>query len=181
MKKLVQTKNRSSILAAVLTGSLILSAASVFAADSGNVTIQGTVDPVNAIVVTSVAGYNSLALGTGATDQQVATVNEQNNDPDGYTVTLVSANAATAASAQARLNGADTENSQVVNYSMKYGVAAAEAIVTLDGSGSAVVSSTSAASLEAGNEKSLLITFAGDTWKNADTYSDTLTLTIAAK
>lgn len=178
MKQSVQSNIRNSIFKAVLTGSLVVGAASVFAADSGNITIQGTVAPVNAIVVTPVAGYNSLALGAGATDQQVATVNEQNNDPDGYTVTLVSANAST--NTVAFLKGADSENSQVVNYTMKYGTASSEAAVTLV-AGSAVVTSTSAASIEAGAEKSLLVSFAGASWKNADTYADTLTLTIAAK
>jgi hypothetical protein len=133
---------------------------------------------VNAIVVTPVSGYNTLDLSADALNQQVATVNEQNNDPDGYTVTLQSLNAA--ATAQANLKGADAQNSQVVNYSMKYGVAASEADVTLV-AGSAVVSNPSAASIEAGAEKSLLISFSGASWKNADTYSDTLTLTIAAK
>lgn len=157
---------------------LLLAGGSVFAADNGNIVLEGTVAAVNEIVVTPVSGYNTLNLTAGATDQQVATVNEKNNDPDGYTVTLVSLNAA--ATAQANLKGADTENSQVINYSMKYGVAASEAAVTLV-AGSAVVSSTSAASIEAGAEKSLLVSFSGASWKNADTYSDTLTLTIAAK
>src|SRR5687768_3215877 len=72
---------------------LLLAGGSAFAADSGNIVIQGTVAAVNEIVVTPVAGYNTLNLTAGATDQQVATVNEKNNDPDGYTVTLTSLNA----------------------------------------------------------------------------------------
>ena len=172
---------RTSFAAALLTSVLALGATSAFAADSGNITIQGTVSPVNELTVTPQAGYNALDLTSGATEQTVAVVNEKNNDPDGYTVTLVSANAQAASSSQARLKGADTDNATVVNYSIKYGVAAAEAAVTLDGSGSAVVSSTSAASIEAGADKNMKITFLGATWKNADTYSDTLTLTIAAK
>jgi hypothetical protein len=177
-------KNNYSILRGALVaavGLLSICARPMLAADSGNITLQGTVDPVNEITVTPVAGYNSLNLASGATDQQVATINEKNNDPDGYTVTLVSANAAAAGSSQARLKGADAQNSQVVNYSIKYGVDGSESSVTLDNTGSAVVTSTSAASPQTGANKSLRITFSGNSWLNADTYSDTLTLTIAAK
>ena len=168
-------------IAAVVAVGLVLNVTPAFADDSGNVVIQGTVAPMNQIVVTPVAGDNALDMTASATDKQVATVNEKNNDPDGYTVTLVSANALAASSSQARLTGADSDNSQVFNYSMKYGSAGSEAAVTLDGTGSATVTSTSAASIEAGAEKSLLVTFSGSSWKNADTYSDTITLTIAAK
>lgn len=167
-------------MASILTAILALGAMSAFAADSGNITVQGTVDPVNALTVTSQAGFNALALSTGSTNQTVAVVNEKNNDPDGYTVTLVSANAQAASSAQARLKGADAQNATVINYSIKYGVAASEAAVTLV-SGSATVTSTTAATPEAGSNKNLQISFDGSTWRNADVYSDTLTLTIAAK
>lgn len=157
---------------------LLVAGGSVFAAESGNVIIQGTVAAVNEIVVTPVAGYNTLNMTAGATIQQVATINEKSNDPDGYTVTLQSLNAG--ATTQGFLKGADTENADFFNYTMTYGVAAAEAAVTL-AAGSGIVTSTSAASIEAGAEKSLRISFAGSTWKNADVYSDTITLTIAAK
>lgn len=167
-------------MAAVITASLAFSATS-FAADSGSVTVQGTVAPVNELTVAAQTGFNALNLTTGATDLTVAVVNEKNNDPDGYTVTLVSANAQAAGSAQARMKGADTANATEINYSIKYGVAALEAAVVLSATGSAVVTTTTAATAEAGADKNLKITFAGATWRNADTYSDTLTLTIAAK
>jgi hypothetical protein len=179
MKKMKESK-RSGFVAALLTSTLILSAVSALAADSGNITVQGTVVPVNEITVTSQTGFDTLNLANGGTDVLVAVVNEKNNDPDGYTVTLVSANAQAESSAQAHLKGADTENATVINYSIKYGVNAAETAVTLV-SGSAEVTSTTAATPEAGSDKNLKITFAGSSWSNADTYSDTLTLTIAAK
>ena len=169
---------QSGLTAAVITVGLILGGASVFAADNDNVIIEGTVSPVNEIVVTPVEGHNALDMAAGAVNQQVATVNEKNNDPDGYTVTLTTLNAP--AGNAAFLKGSDADNSQTFAYSMKYGTAGSEADVTL-ASGSAVVTSTSAASIEAGAEKSLLVSFTGSSWKNADTYSDTITLTIAAK
>lgn len=172
---------RSGFLAAGFTAALAFNAVSSFAADSGNITIQGTVEPVNELTVTSQTGFNALDLTAGVTDQTIAVVNEKNNDPDGYTVTLVSANAQAAGSSQATLTGADPENSAVINYSIKYGPATLETAVTLSAAGSAVVTSTTAASSEAGDDKNLKISFTGSTWRNADTYSDTLTLTIAAK
>ena len=108
-------------------------------------------------------------------------MNEKNNDPDGYTVTLVSANAAAAGSAQARLKGTDSANSTEINYSIKYGQTGEEQAVTLDADGSKVITSVSAATDAAGVDKNLMITFSGMAWRNADTYSDTLTLTIATK
>jgi hypothetical protein len=157
---------------------LLLAGGSVFAADSGNIILQGTVAAVNEIVVTPVAGYNTLNMTAGATIQQVATVNEKSNDPDGYTVTLQSLNAG--ATTQGFLKGADAQNTDFFNYTMTYGVAAAEAAVTL-AAGSGIVTTTSAPSIEAGAEKSFRISFTGSAWKNADTYSDTITLTIAAR
>ncbi|HVR36446.1 MAG TPA: hypothetical protein VMS21_11410 [Methylomirabilota bacterium] len=181
MKHTKNAKVRSGLMIAVITVGLVLSGSSALAADNGSVTVQGTVEPVNEITVTGQTGFNTLNLSAGATDQNVAVVNEKNNDPDGYTVTLVSANAQAASSSQARLKGANTANATVINYSMKYGTALAEAAVTLGATGSAVVTSTSAASPETGSNKNLLITFSGSSWSNADTYSDTITLTIAAK
>ena len=162
-------------------GLAAFSLVSAFAADNGSVTIQGTVEAVNEIVVTTQSGYDALDLSAGATDQTIAVVNEKNNDPDGYTVTLVSANAAAAASAQARLKGAEAANGTEINYSIKYGTTVAEQEITLDADGSKVITSVSAATDAAGVDKNLMITFSGLAWRNADTYSDTLTLTIASK
>lgn len=174
--------NKSSIFArgihsAAIIGGLFLTAGSSFAATSGNVAVSGEVVAVNEITVTAQTGYNTLDLSTTATDQVVAIVNEKNNDANGYTVTLASASAVAATSAQAQLVAAGNNgaNSEAINYSLKYGGVA----VTLV-SGSATVTSTTAATAQAGADKNLAISFTG-AWHNADTYSDTVTLTIAAK
>jgi hypothetical protein len=173
--------NLRSGLAAVVTVGLILGTASVtLGADSpsGNIIIQGTIAPVNVIVVTPVSGYNALDLSAGTKENvQVATVNEKNNDMAGYTVTLASLNAGS--TAQAFLQGT-VGTTNIFNYSMSYGTAGSEAAVTLV-AGSAVVTTTSDMSSEAGAAKSLLVTYVGSSWKHADTYSDTITLTIAGK
>ena len=168
-------------MAAVITVGLILATAAVTLAAgtrAASITIQGTVQPVNEITITPETGYNSLDLtATNAvTDTAVATVNEKNNCATGYTVTLVSLNAE---GGQARLKGSNRAT-QYINYSMKYGPAGSEAAVTLD-SKTGTVTSTAAASAEAGNNKRLLVTAAGNHGREAGVYSDTLVLTIAAK
>lgn len=182
--KIQYSSLRSGLFAVALTGSLVLGAGSAFAATTGDVTVQGTVDPINEITVTAETGYNTLDLSTTQTDLKVATVLEKNNDADGYTVTLESANAKANTSSQARLKGALAGNADVMNYSMKYGVAASEAAVTLSSAvgseGTATVTDATAPTASSGDSKNLLISYTG-AWLKADTYSDTLTLTIASK
>lgn len=182
--KIQYSSLRSGLFAVALTGSLVLGAGSAFAATTGDVTVQGTVDPINEITVTAETGYNTLDLSTTQTDLKVATVLEKNNDADGYTVTLESANAKANTSSQARLEAALAGNADVMNYSMKYGVAAAEAAVTLSSAvgseGTATVTDATAPTASSGDSKNLLISYTG-AWLKADTYSDTLTLTIASK
>ena len=168
-------------MAAVITAGLILGTASVMLAaetHTASITIQGTVLAVNAISITPESGYNTLDLTAtrAVADKLVATVNEKNNCATGYTVTLVSLNAE---GGQARLKG-NNSTIKYINYSMKYGPAGNEAAVTLH-SKVATVASTTAASAEVSNNKKLLVTIAGNPGQEAGVYSDTLTLTIAAK
>jgi hypothetical protein len=142
-----------------------------FAQATATLTISGTVAPINTITIASQAGYNALNLPAGATAQVVGIATETSNDKLGYKVTLASANAG--ATAQAFLKGALAGNTDTVNYSILYNGAA----VTL-ASGSAVVTSATGRTGAQGVNKNIAVTFAGS-WLTADTYSDTLTLTIA--
>jgi hypothetical protein len=151
-----------ALLATSLTGAAQL---------SGNITISGTVANSTSITVASQAGYNTLNIAGGATAQLVAIATEKSNDKLGYTVTLNTANAPTGTAAF--LKG-PTGNADQVPYTMTYnGVA-----VTLV-AGSAVVTSANARTPSAGVTKNLNVTIPA-VWVNADTYSDTITLTIAA-
>lgn len=153
---------------------LVAAAVTGLAQSSGNIVISGSVPNSTTIEVTEQTGYNNLNITTGETDKTVAIVKEKSNWPKGYTVTLKSANAGSGT--QAKLVGAEPTNTDVVNYSMKYnGVG-----VTLV-SGEATVTSTSGRTGSSGVDKSLQITFSANAWIAADTYSDTLTLTIATK
>jgi len=156
-----------------LAAVLLLGALPAGAQLSGNITISGTVAPIQQITVTSQSGYNTLDLASGETAKLVATVNERSNDQIGYKVTLRSATAFAAAGSQAYLKGASAGNTDVVNYSITYNGSA----VTL-ASGEAIVSSTSARTTGSGVTKNLQVTLTG-AFNVADTYSDTLTLTIA--
>ena len=90
----------------------------------------------------------------------------------GYKVTLRSANAFAAAGAQAYLKGASAGNSDTVNYTIKYNGSAVSLVA-----GDAVVTSAITRTTGSGVSKNLLVTLSG-AFNVADTYSDTLTLTL---
>ncbi|HMP81895.1 MAG TPA: hypothetical protein PKA41_04225 [Verrucomicrobiota bacterium] len=178
MKNTAKSNIRGSLLAVIIGTGMALSGSQIMAADEGQITLEGTVETINEIVVTPEAGYNDLNLNAGESWKLVATVNERNNDPDGYTVTLQSLNAD---DDQARLKG-DQTTSIYVNYSMKYGTAGSseDADVTLE-AGEAVVTSTTTPTGSSGVNKKLTVNIAANSWPDAGVYNDTLTLTIASK
>jgi phage tail sheath gpL-like len=161
-------------LAAVITVGLVLSGVSAFAADS--VVLSGTVAPVNTVAVVGFGTYATLNLAVSDAAVKVADVTETSNNNTGYTVSLVSANAA--GTVQARLKGA-VGNTMGMNYSITYGPGAGTA-VTL-GAVPSVVTDSAVATPEAGTANNLRVTYTGISFLNADTYTDTITLTIAAK
>ena len=154
-----------------IIGTVITLASASSAQSSATLTISGTVAPINTITIASQTGYNALNIPGGATAQVVGIATETSNDKLGYKVTLKSANAGS--TAQAFLSGATTGNPDTVNYSITYGGTA----VTL-ASGVATVTSVAARTGSAGVNKNIAVTFSGS-WITADTYSDTLTLSIA--
>ena len=154
-------------VAVALVGSTLASMAAL----SGNITISGTVANNTSITVASHAGYNTLDIAGGVTDQQVATATETCNDKLGYKVTLTTLNAGSGTAAFLKGPAGNTDTAP---YTMTYnGVA-----VTLV-AGSAVVTSVTAKTPSTGVTKNLNVTIPA-IWVNADTYTDTITLTIAA-
>ena len=151
-----------ALLATSLTG---------LAATSGNITISGTVADNTSIAVASQTGFDALDIANGVSAKLVAIATEISNDKLGYKVTLTTANAPSGTAAV--LKG-PTGNTDTVPYTMTYGGTA----VTLV-SGSAVVTSVTAKTVSAGVTKNLNVTVPA-IWVNADTYTDTITLTIAA-
>ena len=145
----------------------LLAASSALAATTGSITIQGSVPSTVAITVTGTTGFNTLDLATNATNQQVASVVEQSNSATGYKVTLASANAG------ALKNGTIGSVSYTAQYnSVNVSLSTTAQTVTNTTSATAVVNVT----------KPLTVSFTGQAPASmmAGTYSDTLTLTIAA-
>jgi len=165
----------------VLVGLVVLflmSGAGAFAADNDSIILTGTVDSILSLAITEQGSYNALTLTADGIDVGVADVVVECNDPDGYTVTMEILNGT---DTTAFFKGADAQNSETLVYTVKYGPASSETAVTFS-AGSSEVESTSARSTVGGDTRNILISWtAPGTPLAADTYSDTLTLTIAAK
>ena len=153
---------------------LFASATAGFAqSSSANIIISGSVSPLAAITATAAPALTGTELTSGVVDKQMSVVNEKSNRHVGYWVALKSANAAAASSSQARLNPISIGDTDLINYTIKYnGVA-----VVLGINGQATVTTAAAKTPQAGIDKNLTITI-GAGFPAADSYSDTITLTL---
>jgi hypothetical protein len=166
----------------------------------GTVTLSGEVLTVTELEVADAndanpgqsTSYTSLDLAAGESDTIVAYVHEKCNSQLGYKVTVESANATADANGYLYLKGAVAENPHKVAYTLEY-----DNVAVVLTAGAAEITSVEDpnANFPQFNSKPLSITIAdnGDTAANsgapadnylamlfADTYSDTLTFTIAA-
>ncbi len=158
-------QKKTLIIAIVM---IVAAFAPLFAqSDTGSITLSGTVPALAEITITPISGHDTLDLTTSQTDLAVATVNEKSNVTTGYTVTLDSANSG-------EFVGNDSGNSDTLAYTISYD----GSVVTLS-SGSATVTTASGRTAASGVDKTLAVSFTG-TFLNADTYTDTITLTISA-
>ena len=141
-----------------------------YSASSGTVTITGTVPSACDITVFTESGATIADLTTGATNLHVATVTENCNDPDGYTVTMVGTN-----STDHTGLFIDSVSSDTLAFTVTYdSVSVASGGVVTD------VNTTSGGDVS----KDVDITYSADsslTASASNTYSETLTFTIAAK
>lgn len=138
---------------------------------SASITLSGTVNRTSAITVTPQNNYNSLDLVNGETEKAVAVVNELSNDKAGYAVTLTSLGAGP--TSQAQLRPATPGNPDAIPYSLKYGSASVALV-----QGTATLTAAGARTSGAGINHLLVVTIPSSGGVNADTYSDTLQLTI---
>lgn len=139
------------------------------AATTGSVTITGTVPFACSIVVQAEAGANISNLTTGATDLHVATVTENCNDPDGYTVTMSGTNSGNHTGLFI-----DSVSSDELAFTTKYNNVSVSSGTITD----------SNASSNGDVLKNVEISYAADTTLTAsvsNTYSETLNFEIAAK
>jgi hypothetical protein len=160
--------NRKSI---ALVALIALASIPTFAATNGSLLLSGVVAPQTAITVTADPNASNLPVGTTVTGMIVATVNELSNNKAGYTVSLSSANGGLLKEA----SGVTAGLNDTVPYTLSY----AGTPVTFS-SGSAVISNVSQRTSGSGTTNNLAISFSS-AFLNADSYTDTLTFTIAAK
>jgi hypothetical protein len=163
-------------LAAVITIGLFLNASSAFAAD---VILSGSVDAIQTVTIGSTTPLGSTLGTAGLVSLTVATANEKNNVTVGYKVTVTSASSAAQATDKSittlRLTGALTTTP--IPYTMTYGGVA----VALDGTlGEHVFTRNTTVNTPDGDNKILAISTSPATGARAGTYTDTVTLTIAA-
>lgn len=145
-----------------------------FAATTGNLIISGTVPEILEVTVLAAAGSASLDLTQNITDMHIGDIVERSNVITGYTVTVSSANAATG---DPHFKGTDPSNTDTLNYTLKYDGSP----ITFTG-GSALISDVNSKTATLGSSKAMNLSYDGTTdFLNADSYSDTLTFTIAAK
>jgi hypothetical protein len=136
-------------------------------------TLSGTVSRVVALTVTPANNYSSLDLTGGESDKVVGLLNERSNNKAGYTVILTSAGAGS--TSQPLLKPLSAGNSDSIPYVLKY----SGAPVVLN-NGSAILTSASGRTASSGSLKLLAVTIAPARGIAADSYSDSLTLTIQA-
>jgi hypothetical protein len=159
--------NKTAIL---VVGFSILAASYAAAATNASIVVSGTVPDLTSITVSTASDIQNLDLSADISGKSIATVTERSNRRTGYTVTLQSANGGA-------LVGVDPLNADTVPYTLTYGGSP----VTFS-SGTATVTDASSKTTGTGTSKNLAISVAGATlFPNSDTYSDTLTFTIAAK
>jgi hypothetical protein len=159
-------------LKALLLAAAVVSVAApqVFAAQTGSITLSGTVAPSCNISVAPAPGYNSLDLAASQSNLKVATVTEQCNTRLGYTVKLSTANGTTGG-----VFAGSTGNAETLDYAVSYGGAPATFAAK-----EATVTNAATRTGSSGIAKDLAVSYTG-TPLAADTYSDTLTVSITAK
>lgn len=138
-----------------------------FAADTGTLTLSGTVALVNSITV-SASGNTSLNIVSGSTNTSVGSVSETSNNPLGYKITASSANAGQL------VNTAD--NSKKTGYTFSYNNASAISL----GNNATIVKTVNSLSGQVTNSSPVKVNVQAFSSAPAGTYSDTITLAIVA-
>jgi hypothetical protein len=165
-------------------GAFAFSAALLFAgsaAQAGN----GTGNAVNIAVtstvsdacnlLTSATSVNLYDLSTAPlSNSTIATITESCNDAAGYTVSLTSTNAGTGGSLL-YMKGSSSGNTDQIDYTLTYNGSTVSFTA-----GSGALTNASTATNSTGSAKTLTITTAPGSYR-ADSYTDTLVLTLVAR
>lgn len=141
---------------------------------AATLTLSGSVPPSHVVEFTPSGEANALELGTGGTFT-LAVINEQSNSQNGYTVTLISANTSPTSGATFTMAGTG-DNTDTPTYTLTYDGAA----VNRAASGEATLTASNVPTPAGGVNKTLEITLPESSFYAADTYSDTLTITLTS-
>ena len=156
---------------ATAAAALLIAASAAQAGTTGSVNLSGSIAQSCNISVSAQSIASNLDLTTTSSSTTVANVTENCNDKLGYKVTLTTQNGDTTGT----FKGASSGNNDTLNYTVTYNGAAQ----TFSGKNVQVTNAT-ARTAAGGVTKALAIAFTGTASLNADTYTDTLTLTMTA-
>jgi len=197
-KRKTEMKKISLVLMSVLFAALNLTTSSASAATTGDLVISGEVTAILAMEIYDAADsapittYTALTLADGGmSETQIATLHEKCNDSEGYTVNLSAASGVAGGTTLSYLTGATNTGTKIA-YTLKY-----QDVAVVFASGLEELTSTTAINVgfPSFTTKTLKITIVdNNTGGNtgalgandlailpSDTYSDTLTFTIASK
>ena len=175
----MKSKHLSRLLLAGSTAALGLGIPAVLdtadAAQSGSIVLTGTIAQNCSITVTPASAASTLTLTSTQTNLNVGSVVEQCNDFKGYKISVASTNNPTQAGTgnfTGVLKGATSGNTDTISYTVAYATTGNVVPAT------SLAESVTTKQLTA-TTNSVFVSFTGVTTLGADTYSDTLTVTMA--
>lgn len=175
---------RLAALIAIGAGIVVTSSAN--AQQTGTITLTGTIAQQCSVVVAATASALNLDLSAGSKRVEVGTGQQSCNKKAGYSIRVSSANCASGA-AGAKLVGSAA--GETLRYSVEFGnptTGGSQATVTnlLSSActGTSVITGRDVTNAKVSNEIShVFVNYTGDSALAADTYSDTLTITMVVK
>jgi hypothetical protein len=175
-----------AIVAALIAGGALLSTHISRAQTSGTITLVGSVATSCSISVTPSAGASTLDLSDGAKRINVGSVLQNCNKMAGYSLHVLSQNCATG-TAGAKLIG--SAGGEALPFSVEFNnptTGGSQAVVTgllaTACSGAAAITGRDVTHAKITNENSaIFVNYTGNSGIAADSYSDTLTITLVAK
>ena len=160
--------NKGFITGFLAFASLALGSHAAMGADTGVITLSGSIGTVNEIVITQTEAATNLNVLEGESGALIATVEESSNSPTGYTIFMNSVNDS---------NLINTENGdESTAYTVSYDGGAPLSLTTAD---SAVKTVASLDGLVT-DESEVLINVTPNSEAGSGTYTDLITVSIAA-
>lgn len=160
--------NKSIITAFLAFASLALGGNAAVGADTGVITLSGSIDVVNEIVITQTEAATNLNILEGQSDSLIATVEESSNSPTGYTIYMNSVNDSELVNSEDPLDSA--------SYLISYDGGAYMSLTTSD----TAVKTVGTLEGLVTDESEVLINVLANTEAGSGVFSDLITVSIAA-